>query len=223
MGLQQVVMRPSLLHQLLFSLFMTLTIILTVYGKQPPPPPLPPATSPSQQSNGPSSFFGKSPSLSSIGSHLLPSFSTQSIKNNNGKNTSLSITDISSSSTSSSLADNKTFDVLFHTCQQIFEMMIFMCLLSPKSYDMVLQALSEIRGEQYRFERIIQYLCSFQLHDDTNNITKKMNPLVWELKAAALSFFNAIVNTSENMDIRCSLRIELDRRGFDTYLKVRRK
>jgi hypothetical protein len=152
------------------------------------------------------SLFGKSPSLSSIGSHLLPSFSTSTITS----------TQVANGSASSQDANGKSLGTLFKVCGQVFQVFIALCLTSDKSYEALLQVLSEIRGEQYRFERLIQFLCSFRID------LAVVDAMVWECKTLALSFFNAIVNSSESIETRCALRSELDRRGFDDYLKVSR-
>lgn len=187
-------LRPSILHQLLLSLFSALAIILTVHG-------------PRGGHTESTSLFGKSPSLSSIGSHLLPSFSTSTITGSHVSN--------GSGHASTQDTNGKSLGTLFKICGQVFQVFIALCLASHKSYEALLQVLSEIRGEQYRFDRLIQSLCSFRVD------LAVVDAMVWECKTLALSFFNAIVNSSESIETRCALRSELERRGFDDYLKVK--
>ncbi|CAO3598599.1 unnamed protein product [Absidia cylindrospora] len=175
--------------------------ILTVHGQR------------GQSETSSTSLFGKSPSLSSIGSHLLPSFSTSTI-NNNSHSSGNTTTATSTETGSNGSGGGKLQATLFKLCGQIFQVFISLCTSSHQSYEVLLQVLSDIRGEQYQFERMIQSLCSFRLD------LPVVDPLVWECKASALSFFNAIVNSSESIEARCALRTELDRRGFDEYLKI---
>ncbi|KAI8339251.1 hypothetical protein BC941DRAFT_422524 [Chlamydoabsidia padenii] len=184
-------MRPSILHQLLLSLFGALTVILAVHGPRGGQPES-------------TSLFSKSPSLSSIGSHLLPSFSTSTLTNNQA------------GSTGTESNQGKSLGTVFKLCGQVFLVFNALCAASQRSYEVLLQVLSEIRGEQYRFERLIQNLCSFRVD------LAVVDPMVWEFKASALTFFNAIVNSSESIETRRALRTELDRRGFDEYLKILR-
>jgi hypothetical protein len=107
-------------------------------------------------------------------------------------------------------------------CILIFEILSFLCT-QPNAYDIVLNVLSEVKGEQYRFERLIQSL--YHIISPTKAPFSSANSLddetiLYDCATAALSLFNAIVQTPKSMDRRNSLRKELERRGLDDFLKV---
>jgi hypothetical protein len=136
-----------------------------------------------------SSVFRKSPSITSIGSQLISSRTSTS---NNA----------SSASTCSKIS------------ALIFEIFTALCLSSQAGYDVILKMISEVKGEQYRFERLVQAL------QDLGIITKPDNLLLYDCAASALAFFNAIVQTPRVIEKRNSLRTELERRGLEAFLKV---
>lgn len=94
----------------------------------------------------------------------------------------------------------------------------------------MMSVVSEVKGEQYRFERLIQSLHDLGAHHYHQNqkavvtkfssmIEEQQESLVYDCVASALSFLNAIVQTPESIEKRDSLRIELERRGFEDFLK----
>lgn len=94
----------------------------------------------------------------------------------------------------------------------------------------MLSVVSEVKGEQYRFERLVQSLHDLGVHhyhQSQKTIVSKFSSMVedqqesmvYDCVASALSFLNALVQTPESIEKRDSLRIELERRGFEDFLK----
>lgn len=215
-------MRPVVLHHLIIALFACLASISVV---QPTP-------------SSSSIVFKKSPSITSIGSQLLPSFSTNSNSNNNNN---------ISPSPSRSTASNHTKDssnnnnantnastMAYKMCTLIFEILSALCIVNASSYDTVLAVISEVKGEQYRFERLVQSLHELGgitqsngvYHDKKNAVSglssfinEQQELLVFDCLTAALSLFNNIVQTPNTIEKRSGLRSELERRGFEELVK----
>jgi hypothetical protein len=215
-------MRPVVLHHLIVALFACLAFISVV---QPTP-------------SSSSIVFKKSPSITSIGSQLLPSFSTNSNSNNNNNispspsrsTASHHIKDSSNSNNSSINASAMAYKM----CTLIFEILSALCIVNAPGYDTVLAVISEVKGEQYRFERLVQ-----SLHDlggitqnnsvchEKKNIVNRLSSfieeqqelLVFDCLSAALSLFNSIVQTPSTIEKRNGLRTELERRGFEELIK----
>lgn len=115
-------------------------------------------------------------------------------------------------------------------CSLIFEIFTSLCLLSGACYDTMLSVVSEVKGEQYRFERLVQSLQDLGVHHYhqaqktvvskfSSMVEDQQESLVYDCVASALSFLNALVQTPESIEKRDSLRIELERRGFEDFLK----
>jgi hypothetical protein len=114
----------------------------------------------------------------------------------------------------------------------IFEIFAALCLVSAQGYDIVLAVISEVKGEQYRFERLVQCLQGLGnrlqhnmspekriVRNLTSAIEEQQEPLVFDCLAAALSLFNGLVQTPDTVEKRDVLRIELERRGFEELTK----
>lgn len=215
-------MRPVVLHHLIIALFACLASISVV---QPTP-------------SSSSIVFKRSPSITSIGSQLLPSFSTNSSSNNNNS---------ISPSPSRSTASNQTKDLSNNTnantnastmaykiCTLIFEILSALCIVNAPGYDTLLAVISEVKGEQYRFERLVQSLHelggiiqSNSVYTEKKNVANRLSTfienqqelLVFDCLTAALSLFNSIVQTPNTVEKRNGLRSELERRGFEELVK----
>lgn len=213
-------MRPMVLHHLMIALFACLASIssLSIHQLRP---------------TSPTSVFRKSPSVTSIGSQLLPSFSANSGSNHPIPSPSVSITSAyakdSKSITTTTAAHLGTSTMAYKMCTLIFEIFAGLCLVSIGGYETMLAVLSEIKGEQYRFERLVHGLhdlIGVQAHKH-NGIVSKLSSLIEEQQellvfdsiASALSMFNAIVNQPPTIEKRDALRTELERRGFEEFLK----
>lgn len=203
-------MRPVVLHHLMIALFSCLANIS--------------AASPTPSTSMSSSVFRRSPSITSIGSQLLPSFSTNSCNNISSPSRSTASTKDSNTSTSSPSASTMAYKM----CSLIFDIFTSLCLLSGGCYDIVMAVVSEVKGEQYRFERLVQSLHDLGVHHYgqktvvskfSSMIEEQQELLVFDCVASALSFLNAIVQTPESVEKRDSLRTELERRGFEDVLK----
>lgn len=104
-------------------------------------------------------------------------------------------------------------------CIHLFELVVSLSLTLP-GHQGVLTVLSEIPGEQYRFERLIQRLTLLPIQQ------KELSPIhadVVRCHTAGIKLFNAIANTPETIESRRDIRTELERRGLDTHLSVRFK
>lgn len=176
-----------------------------------------------------SSMFKKSPSITSIGSQLIPSFSSNSL--NNIPSPSRSTTSIhKDNGKDSSNSGNAVSTSAYKMGVQIFEIFSSLCTASAQGYDTVITVISEVKGEQYRFERLIQSLHNlggttnqgFYLNHDKKHTSKlsslieeQQEILVYDCLTAALNLFNNIVQIPKKTETRDSLRNELERRGFE--------
>lgn len=197
-------MRPALLHHLLFALLAGLASVTPATTTNHGPAPT---------STYSTATLGRSPSTLSIGSTLQPSVST-----------TYSSMEAPSIGPSSALTDvpcsPDRLQTILRICVHLFEILAGLCLLSHQGYQAVLTVLSEIRGEQYRFERLVKRLRELAgslSNQEDDGVVKA----IWECQTAGIGLFNAIANTPETIETRRSLRTELERRGLDEHLKVR--
>jgi hypothetical protein len=119
----------------------------------------------------------------------------------------------------------------YKMCTLIFEVFAALCLTSVPAYNTVLAVISEVKGEQYRFERLVQCLQglgrSHQQISPEKRVVSKLSSmieeqqelLVFDCLAAALSLFNGIIQTPDTIEKRDILRTELERRGFEELIK----
>lgn len=210
-------MRPVVLHHLIIALFACLASISVV---QPTP-------------SSSSLVFKKSPSITSIGSQLLPSFSTNSSSNNispsPSRSTASNHTKDSSHNSSNSNNGSNASNMAYKMCTLIFEILSALCLVSAPGYDTVVSVISEVKGEQYRFERLVQSLHELggiTYHEKKTVVSRlstlieeQQELLVFDCLTAALSLFNSIVQTPDTIEKRSGLRSELERRGFEELVK----
>lgn len=85
----------------------------------------------------------------------------------------------------------------------------------------MLSVFSEVRDEQYRFERTLQRLQDLLTNTVAiNDLQADDVPVFWECQVAAINLFNSIANTPETIDTRRSMQTELERRGLDQHLMV---
>ncbi|KAI8328615.1 hypothetical protein EDC96DRAFT_71023 [Choanephora cucurbitarum] len=108
----------------------------------------------------------------------------------------------------------------------IFEMFASLCMASPVTYNVINNVLSEVKGEQYRFERLIRCLQDLEIDKRAcgNDIAQSMHLLEeqerqekYDCAIAALSFFNSMIQAPNTAEERNSLRMELERRGFEDF------
>jgi DnaJ-domain-containing protein 1 len=115
----------------------------------------------------------------------------------------------------------------YKMCTLIFEIISALCLISAAGYDTVLDVISQVKGEQYRFERLVQGLHDLTHAYKHSGIVSKLSSLIEEQQellvfdciASGLGLFNAIVEQPEKIEKRDALRTELERRGFEDFLK----
>jgi hypothetical protein len=207
-------MRPVVLHHLMIALLACLASISVV---------LHPSSS--------TSLFRKSPSITSIGSQLLPSFSTTSRDN---VSPSPSRSTVSINNKENNHKDNNTNSsstMAYKMCTLIFEIFSALCLTSHGGYDTVMLVISEVKEEQYRFERLVQGLHDLLYTAPQQQtavsklsmlIEEQQELLVFDCVAAALGLFNAIVQTPQTIEKRDALRTELERRGLEEFINSRR-
>ncbi|KAI9476286.1 MAG: hypothetical protein EXX96DRAFT_294286 [Benjaminiella poitrasii] len=207
-GLQQLIMRSVIFQQIISALFACLASITTIDFI---PYNLP-------------SVVKKSSSIVSLGSQLLPS----KFSSNNTVPSSPSISSVTSilihgEQDNSDGGLNPASRILatiisYKTCTLIFELLSTLCLASVASgYDVVINILSEVKGEQYRFERLVQNIQRLYetYYDQQDNISDDHALLIFDCLTAALSLFNNIVRKPDVIEKRDSLRMELERRGFE--------
>lgn len=208
-------MRPVVLHHLIVALLAFLALITAVQSTS-------------------TNAFKKSPSITSIGSQLLPSFSSNNNSNNivpsPSRSTASNYTkDTFNSSNNSNTSNSNATNMAYKICTLIFEIFSALCLANAPSYDIVLSVISEVKGEQYRFERLVQSLQELGgiSHHEKKSIVSRLSTLIEEQQellvfdclTAALSFFNNIVQTPTTIEKRSGLRSELERRGFEELVK----
>lgn len=121
--------------------------------------------------------------------------------------------------------------ITFKSVSLIFQVLSSLCLVSSIGYETTLLVLSEIKGEKYRFERLIQSLQeikSCQTKKKSNEkrpsklpglVEEQYNLQSSDCVASALAFLNTIVQKPDSVEKRTLLREELDRRGLDAYLE----
>ena len=154
----------------------------------------------------------KSPSATSLTGSIHPCISTALSA---AKGAEVAIVDPSSNCKSNKEeSNNTTLKISIH----IFEVLSAICIFSLQGHQSVLGVFSEIKGEQYRFERLVNRLGGMAaIASDNENDPPA---LIWEAQAACVSLFNTIADVPESIEVRRSIRTELERRGLDDYLKV---
>lgn len=119
----------------------------------------------------------------------------------------------------SALSENLALSL--RICIHIFQLFSSLCLLSIQGYQVVLSVFSEVRDEQYRFERTLQRLQDLLTNTVAiNDLQADDVSVFWECQVAAINLFNSIANTPETIDTRRSMQTELERRGLDQHLMV---
>lgn len=189
-------MRPAILHQLVAALFASLAIACnnTDNSSGGPYP---------TNSVSTATLVHRSPSDSSLGS-LLPSTSTTLAAPPNDTTTNITTTSTPSG-----------WVLIIKICIHIFEIFSTLCMMSHQGHKLALAVFSEVRGEQYRFERLVQRMR--ELADEE----QKDQSVAWECQEAGIQLFNAFASSPETIETRRSIRGELERRGLDDHLKVK--
>jgi diaphanous 1 len=97
-----------------------------------------------------------------------------------------------------------------------------MCLISPLGHQLVLDGFSDSKmslGETFRFEWLISSLEAF---DSGEEVEVEDESGMWEWRTAALGLINALTTSGIDLELRCDLRGEIRRRGFDHAVDVSR-
>lgn len=99
---------------------------------------------------------------------------------------------------------------------QITDLLSALCYVSPEEgRQLVLGGISESQrqfNESYRFEWLVRSLIPVADEDDESG--------VWEWRTACLALLNALTTSPEDVQERCELRGELQRRGIADVLDV---
>jgi hypothetical protein len=99
-------------------------------------------------------------------------------------------------------------------------MLAAMCLISPLGHQLVQDGFSDSKislGETFRFEWLISSLEAFGSGDE-EEVEDESG--MWEWRTAALGFINALTTSGIDLELRCDLRGEIRRRGFDHAVDV---
>lgn len=91
-------------------------------------------------------------------------------------------------------------------------------MMSHQGHKLALAVFSEVRGEQYRFERLVQRMRELA---DEEQKDQQQQSVAWECQEAGIQLFNAFASSPETIETRRSIRGELERRGLDDHLKVK--
>ena len=97
-----------------------------------------------------------------------------------------------------------------------------MCLISALGHQLVLDGFLDARiaqNETFRFEWLISSLEAFA--DTREGGDMEEESAVWEWRTAALGLVNAVTASGVDLEMRCDLRGEMKRRGFDHAVDVR--
>ena len=100
------------------------------------------------------------------------------------------------------------------------DMLAAMCLISPLGYQLVLDGFSDSKisqGETFRFEWLISSLDAFG-SGDGDEVEDESG--MWEWRTAVLGLINALTTSGIDVELRCDLRGEIRRRGFDHAVDV---
>ena len=162
--------------------------------------------------SSPTATLNKSPSATSLTGSIHPCASTTLSA---AQETEAPLVDSSSDYKSNKEGSNNT---TLKICIHIFEILSALCIFSLQGHQSVLGVFSEIRGEQYRFERLVNRLRG--MADIASDDENEPPTLIWESQAACVSLFNTIADAPESIEVRRSIRTELERRGLDDYFKV---
>jgi hypothetical protein len=99
-------------------------------------------------------------------------------------------------------------------------MLAAMCLISPLGHQLVQDGFSDSRislGETFRFEWLISSLEAFGSGEE-DEVEDESG--MWEWRTAALGLINALTTSGIDLELRCDLRGEIRRRGFDHAVDV---
>lgn len=101
-----------------------------------------------------------------------------------------------------------------------------LCVLSPyEGHQLVLDALSDVKLDStspYRFSWLVSSLNAYYgLDQATKTVGETGDDGIWEWRQAVVGLINALTNTPDEVEARCQLRGELERRNFKSALEVR--
>jgi len=100
------------------------------------------------------------------------------------------------------------------------DMLAAMCLISPLGHQLVLDGFSDSKislGETFRLEWLISSLDAFG-SGDGDEVEDESG--MWEWRTAVLGLINALTTSGTDVELRCDLRGEIRRRGFDHAVDV---
>lgn len=101
------------------------------------------------------------------------------------------------------------------------DMLAAMCVISLLGHQLVLDGFSDSRialGETFRFEWLISSLEAFSEQGDEIEVDEES--MMWEWRTAGLGLVNALTASGVDLEMRCDLRGEIRRRGFDHAVDV---
>jgi hypothetical protein len=126
------------------------------------------------------------------------------------------------------IAETFHIPTLRSRCQSA-DLLSALSVLSPhEGYELVLSALSDMRGP---YNNLLRFQWLVDSLDAARGYGEDMPPGqgrrgetdgVWEWRVAVLGLLNAVANTSDGLEGRCEIRGELDRRGLGTAMEVSR-
>jgi diaphanous 1 len=103
---------------------------------------------------------------------------------------------------------------------QVCDLLAALCVMSPdEGHHHVLDAFSELRiafEDGARFEWLLKNLAGLEPVDENGPLSA-----VWEWRTSAMALVNALCNSPDDLERRCEIRGELQRRGLFDSLEVR--
>lgn len=103
---------------------------------------------------------------------------------------------------------------------QVCDLLAALCVMSPdEGHHHVLDAFSELRiafEDGARFEWLLQSLAEADPVEENGQLSA-----VWDWRTSAMALVNALCNSPDDLEGRCEIRGELQRRGLFESLEVR--
>lgn len=102
---------------------------------------------------------------------------------------------------------------------QTLQLFTSLCQKNRTGYTVIMETMSTIPDENYRFEHLMMALRSPACQDPGDLLPGTSTE--WEYKDAAFAFVNAIVEPLELVEDRMMMQSEMKRRGLDERIEVR--
>jgi hypothetical protein len=125
----------------------------------------------------------------------------------------------SGSSMSSFGSDSDVSTAATKLFTQTLELFTALCQKNRTGYTVIMETMSTIPNENYRFEHLMMALRSPACQDPDDLLPGTSTE--WEYKDAAFTFVNAIIDPLEQIEDRMMLQREMKRRGLDERIEVR--